>query len=162
MSRFTRRLLTTHAVTGLAEACRIMELYRMRWTIEEYFHTLKTAGFEIEEADISEPPVMTKFVTAAPIAGVTVMQLVKARDGTTGQTLAEASNPTINPFSKPFDAAGGQNCPPEKSPSQRFPRLCSLDHCWPRGMERAIMASPGLTLCDAAWTTFGASSSVPH
>jgi hypothetical protein len=31
------RLLTTHKVTSLAEARRIIDLYRMRWTIEEYF-----------------------------------------------------------------------------------------------------------------------------
>jgi hypothetical protein len=87
------RLLTTHEVTSLGQACRIIELYRLRWTIEEFFHTLKTAGFDIEEADIGNPQVMIKFVTAATVAAVTVMQLVKARDGTTDQTLAEAFDP---------------------------------------------------------------------
>jgi hypothetical protein len=87
------RLLTTHEVTSLGRACRIIELYRLRWTIEEFFHTLKTAGFDIEEADIGNPQVMIKFVTAATVAAVTVMQLVKARDGTTDQTLAEALDP---------------------------------------------------------------------
>ena len=47
------RLLTTHAVTSLGEARRIVDLYRMRWTIEEYFHTLKTAGFDIEAAELA-------------------------------------------------------------------------------------------------------------
>src|SRR4029077_11688028 len=42
------RLLTTHEVTNVGEARRIVDLYRMRWIIEEYFHTLKTAGFDIE------------------------------------------------------------------------------------------------------------------
>ncbi len=87
------RLLTTHPVTDPDEARRIVDLYRMRWTIR----TLKTAGFEIEEADIGEPPIMTKFVAAAAIAGVTVMQLVKARDGTTGQPLADAFEPDDQP-----------------------------------------------------------------
>ena len=88
------RLLTTHEVTSLGRACRIVELYRLRWTIEEFFHTLKTAGFDIEEADIGNPQVMIKFVTAATVAAVTVMQLVKARDGTTDQNLIEAFDPT--------------------------------------------------------------------
>ena len=57
----------------------------MRWTIEEFFRTLKTAAFNIEDADIGDPQVMMKFVAAAIIAAVTVMQLVKARDGTTEQ-----------------------------------------------------------------------------
>jgi DDE family transposase len=92
------RLLTTHAVTNLGEARRIVDLYRMRWIIEEFFHTLKTAGFDIEAADIGDPPVMIKFVAAATVAAVTVMQLVKARDGTTGQSLADAFDPADQPI----------------------------------------------------------------
>jgi Transposase DDE domain len=87
------RLLTTHAVTNLGEARRIVDSYRMRWGIEEFFHTTKTAGFDIEAADIGEPQVMIKFVAAVAVAAVTVMQLVKARDGTTGQNLADAFEP---------------------------------------------------------------------
>jgi len=92
------RLLTTHAVTDLGEARRIVDLYRMRWAIEEFFHTLKTAGFDIEAADIGNPQVMIKFVVAATIAAVTVMQLVKARDGTTGQSFADAFDPADQPI----------------------------------------------------------------
>jgi hypothetical protein len=92
------RLLTTHAVTNPGEARRIVDLYRMRWTIEEFFHTLKTAGFDIEAADIGDPKVMIKFVAAATVAAVTVMQLVKARDGTTGQSIADAFDPADQPI----------------------------------------------------------------
>jgi hypothetical protein len=92
------RLLTTHTVTNPGEARRIIDLYRMRWTIEEFFHTLKTAGFDIEAADIGDPKVMIKFVAAAAVAAVTVMQLVKARDGTTGQSLADAFDPADQPI----------------------------------------------------------------
>jgi hypothetical protein len=92
------RLLTTHTVTQLSDARRIVDLYRMRWAIEEYFHTLKTAGFDIEAADIGDPQVMIKFVAAASVAAVTVMQLVKARDGTTGQNLADAFDPADQPI----------------------------------------------------------------
>lgn len=92
------RLLTTHAVTNLGEARRIVDFYRMRWIIEEYFHTLKTAGFNIEAADISDPKVMIKFVTATAVAAVTVMQLVKARDGMTGQKLSDAFDPADQPI----------------------------------------------------------------
>lgn len=92
------RLLTTHDVTSLGEARRIIDLYRMRWTIEEYFHTLKTAGFDIEAADIGDPQAMIKFVAAATVAAVTVMVLVRARDGTTGQSLAEAFEPADRPI----------------------------------------------------------------
>lgn len=92
------RLLTTHAVTNLGEARRIVDLYRMRWAIEEFFHTLKTAGFDIEAADIGDPQAMIKFVAAAAVAAVTVIQLVKARDGTTDQSLADAFDPADQPI----------------------------------------------------------------
>jgi hypothetical protein len=92
------RLLTTHAVTNVEEARRIVDLYRMRWIIEEFFRTLKTAGFDIEETDISDPRAMINFVAAATTAAVTVMQLVQARDGTTEQTLAQAFEPSDQPL----------------------------------------------------------------
>jgi len=98
------RLLTTHAVTNAGEARRIVDLYRMRWAIEEFFHTLKTAGFNIETADIGKPEVMIKFVAAAAVAAVTVMQLVKARDGTTGQSLADAFEPADQPILEAISA----------------------------------------------------------
>jgi hypothetical protein len=84
------RLLTTRVLATPDQARQIVDLYRKRWTIEEYFRTLKTAGFDIEAADIGEPLVMIKFVAAATVAAVTIMQLVRARDGTTQEELADA------------------------------------------------------------------------
>src|SRR5205807_8346003 len=72
------RLLTTHDVATLPEARRVIDLYRRRWIIEEFFRTLKTAGFDIEAADIGEPSAMINLVAAATIAAVTVKQLVQA------------------------------------------------------------------------------------
>jgi hypothetical protein len=84
------RLLTTYIVTNLDEARGVIDLYRERWRIEEFFSALKTAGFDIEAADISEPQAMINFVAAATIAAVTVKQLVQARDGKTNQPLTDA------------------------------------------------------------------------
>jgi hypothetical protein len=91
------RLLTTRCVKNPKQARRIVDLYRKRWTIEEFFRTLKSAGFDIEEADIGDPQVMIKFVAAAAVATVTIMQLVRARDGTTDEQLAEAFEPDDKP-----------------------------------------------------------------
>jgi hypothetical protein len=91
------RLLTTRVLTTPDQARRIIDLYRTRWTIEEYFRTLKTAGFDIEAADIGDPQVMIKFVAAASVAAVTIMQLVRARDGTTQEELADALDPNDQP-----------------------------------------------------------------
>jgi len=41
---------------------------------------------------------MIKFVAAVTVAAVTVMQLVKARDGLTGQRLADAFDPADQPI----------------------------------------------------------------
>lgn len=84
------RLLTTHAVATLNDAHRVIGFYRTRWTIEEFFRTLKTAGFDIEEADIGDPQAMVNFVAAAAVAAVTIKQLVQARDGNTDQFLSDA------------------------------------------------------------------------
>ncbi|MGH6930910.1 MAG: IS4 family transposase [Dongiaceae bacterium] len=92
------RLLTTHHVVSLAQARRIIDLYRLRWIIEEFFRTLKTAGFDIEAADIGEPRAMINLVAAATIAAVTVKQLVQARDGNTDQRLTDAFDPDDQPI----------------------------------------------------------------
>jgi len=99
------RLLTTHCVTSLGEARRVLDLYRRRWTIEEFFRTLKTAGYNIEDADIRDPRAMINFAAATTVAAVTVMQLVQARDGTTEQQLDDAFDPADRPI---LEAASSQ------------------------------------------------------
>jgi hypothetical protein len=98
------RLLTTHPVTDLAQAQQVVGLYRLRWTIEEFFSTLKKAGFDIEAADIGEPAAMINFVAAATIAAVTIKQLVQARDGTTSQRLSDAFEPDDRPVFEALSA----------------------------------------------------------
>lgn len=110
------RLLTTHAVTNLGEARRIVDFYRMRWGIEEFFHTTKTAGFDIEAADIGDPQVMIKFVAAVTVAAVTIMQLVKARDGTTGQNLADGFEPADQPILEAVSTQLEGNTARQKNP----------------------------------------------
>jgi hypothetical protein len=92
------RLLTTHAVDGLGDAERIIDWYRRRWLIEQVFRTLKTDGFALEDSQIADAVTMTKLATAAVIAAVRVMQLVMARDGSTGQRLADALDPIAEPL----------------------------------------------------------------
>ena len=82
------RLISTRAIEDRAGALEILRLYRMRWSIEEYFHSLKSGGFKIEEARIGEPDPMMVLTAAAAVAAVTVMQLIKARDNPLGQAIA--------------------------------------------------------------------------
>jgi hypothetical protein len=91
-------LLTTHAVTDLSDALRIVGWYRRRWTIEQVFRTLKGQGLAIEESQILDPATLAKLATAALIAAIRVMQLVHARDGSTGQPLADVFAPEDEPL----------------------------------------------------------------
>lgn len=110
------RLLTTHAVTNLAQAQRVVDLYRLRWIIEEFFSTLKKASFDIEAADISEPSAMINFVAAATIAAVTIKQLVQARDGTTAQHLTDAFEPDDRPILEAVSAGLEGNTQRQRNP----------------------------------------------
>jgi hypothetical protein len=92
------RLLTTHAVETLADAEQIISFYRRRWIIEQVFRTLKTQGFDIEESQVLDAETMVKLATATLIAAVRVMQLVMARDGSTGQKLSDALDRADEPL----------------------------------------------------------------
>lgn len=85
-------LLTTHTVQTEADARQIVRWYQMRWIIEQIFRTLKSAGVEVETSQITRPANLLKLVVVALIAAVRVMQLVLARDGSTGQPLSDGAD----------------------------------------------------------------------
>jgi hypothetical protein len=93
-------LVTSHDITDAGRAEEIADLYRGRFLIEQLFRTLKTAGFNIEEAEIGEPHAMIAFTGLATIAAVSVMQLVKARDGGSGQALTDCFEADDKPLLK--------------------------------------------------------------
>jgi hypothetical protein len=84
------RLLTTHAVGSVAEARQIVAWYRLRWTIEQVFRSLKSHALRIEDSQMQDAGGFTKLAVVALIAAVRAMQLVLARDGQTGQRLTDA------------------------------------------------------------------------
>lgn len=83
------RLLTSHKVADAADARRIVMFYRERWIIEQLFRTLKTKGFDVEALRLAEGP-FEKLVAASLVAAVTVLQLVRERDGTAKRPLEDA------------------------------------------------------------------------
>jgi hypothetical protein len=113
------RLLTTHAVASMAQARRVIDLYRLRWITEEYYRTLKTAGFDIEAADIGEPQAMINLVAAAAIAAVTIKQLVQARDGNTDQLLTDAFDPDDQPILEAVSAKLAGKTQRQRNPHPR-------------------------------------------
>jgi hypothetical protein len=79
------RLLTTHAVTTAAEAWRIVEWYKQRWLIEQFFRVLKTQGFRLEDSQVATADRLLKLVAIAAKAAVITIQLLQARNGRSHQ-----------------------------------------------------------------------------
>jgi hypothetical protein len=78
----------------VAQARQIVIWYRMRWTIEQVLRSLKSHGLRIEDSQMEEAGCFTKL---ALIAAVRSMQLVLARDGSTGQPVTDAADPADMP-----------------------------------------------------------------
>jgi hypothetical protein len=79
------RLLTTHPVTHAEQAWRIVEWYKRRWLIEQFFRVLKTQGFKLEDSQIATADRLLKLVAIAAKAAVITIQLLQARDGRSHQ-----------------------------------------------------------------------------
>jgi hypothetical protein len=75
------RLLTTHPVASAEQAWRIVEWYKRRWLIEQFFRVLKTQGFKLEDSQIATAERLLKLVAIAAKAAVITIQLLQARDG---------------------------------------------------------------------------------
>jgi len=86
-------LLTSHEVKDFQRAGEMIDIYKTRWWIEQLFRTLKSAGFRIEDSELGDPQAFVNFAGIATIAAVTVMQLVKARDGGSGQRIEDCFEP---------------------------------------------------------------------
>jgi hypothetical protein len=96
-------LLTTHQVNDIADARRIIGFYRLRWTIEQLFRTMKTKGFDVEALRQEQDGPLEKLVTAILIAAVTIMQLVDEREG-------KAKRPLVDVFDADDQPALEQVC----------------------------------------------------
>jgi len=90
-------LLTTHQVNDIADARRIIGFYRLRWTIEQLFRTMKTKGFDVEALRQGPDGPLEKLVTAILIAAVKVMQLVAEREGQAKRPLTDIFDPDDQP-----------------------------------------------------------------
>src|SRR6266704_399586 len=75
------RLLTTHPVANAEQAWRIVEWYKRRWLIEQFFRVLKTQGFRLEDSQVGTAERLLKLVAIAAKAAVIPIQLLQARDG---------------------------------------------------------------------------------
>jgi hypothetical protein len=87
------RLLTTHAVEDAVMAWRVVDWYRQRWIIEQFFRTLKQQGLKLEDSQLESADRLLKLTAIAARAACMIMQLVQARNGTSGQDAQIAFTP---------------------------------------------------------------------
>ena len=113
------RLLTTHNVADAADARRIVGFYRERWTIEQLFRTLKTHGFDVEALRLAPGGPFEKLVAASLIAAVTVLQLVREREGAARRPLADAFDPEDQPVLERVSASLEGKTARQKNPHLR-------------------------------------------
>ncbi len=75
------RLLTSHRPNTVASAWQIVDWYRSRWIIEQFFRILKKQGLQLEDSQIETAERLIKLVAIAAQAAILTLQLVQARDG---------------------------------------------------------------------------------
>ena len=87
------RLLTTHPIADAAMVWQVVAWYRLRWTIEQFFRTLKQQGLQLEDSQLDTAERLIKLTAIAARAACSIMQLVQARDGKSAQDAAIAFTP---------------------------------------------------------------------
>jgi hypothetical protein len=75
------RLLTTLPVQTAAQASEVVDLYRLRWRIEQTFRMLKTDGLRLNDCQTRDPWRLFNLAALAVDAAARIIQLVDARDG---------------------------------------------------------------------------------
>jgi hypothetical protein len=75
------RLLTTHAVSTAAQAEEVVQLYRLRWRIEQVFRALKSDGLALGDSQIIDAERMFNLAAIGLAGAIRTIQLVDARDG---------------------------------------------------------------------------------
>src|SRR5262249_1538468 len=75
------RLLTSHEATTAIQAASIVQLYRLRWRIEELFRALKSDGLALKDSKTPPQERLFNLSTIAVGAAIRTIQLVDARDG---------------------------------------------------------------------------------
>jgi len=81
-------LLTSHPVGTVEEAWQIVEFYKQRWNIEQIFRLLKSRCLRFESSQLSAYEKMQKLMVVALMGAVKVLQLVRAREAHTDQSLS--------------------------------------------------------------------------
>lgn len=87
------RIYTTHSAKSFIEAKQIILWYRCRWNVEQVFRVMKKQGLNIESSQVESATGLMKLAIIALSASIKIMQLVRARDGSTEQKTSEIFEP---------------------------------------------------------------------
>ena len=94
------------------QAWCIVEWYKRRWLIEQFFRVLKTQGFKLEDSQIATADRLLKLVAIAAKAAVITIQLLQARDGRGQQSVGLVFNldevATLKALNKTLEARSKQ------------------------------------------------------
>jgi len=75
------RLLTTHALTTLAQARQCIDGHGQLWHIEQMFRTWKRQGLDVESSLLETGERLEKMVILASSAALRTLQLTLPREG---------------------------------------------------------------------------------
>lgn len=100
------RLLTTHPVSTAAQADEVVQLYRLRWRIEQTFRSLKSDGLALDDSQVIDAERMFNLTAIGLAAAIRTIQLVDARDGSprpAADVIDEAFAPALERLSKKLE-----------------------------------------------------------
>jgi hypothetical protein len=75
------RLLTTHTVEDAEQADEVVQLYRLRWRIEQTFRALKSDGLALEDSQVIDAERLFNLAAIGLAGAIRTSQLVDARNG---------------------------------------------------------------------------------
>lgn len=79
------RLITNRKVDDLSTAKQMINAYKMRWQIEEWFGITKQKGFNFEKSQLSKPNGLLKLLVIILWVSMRHLQLIKQRENQTEQ-----------------------------------------------------------------------------
>lgn len=100
------RLLTTYEVVDSAQANEVVQLYRLRWRIEQTFRALKSDGLALEDSQVSDVERMFHLAAIGLAAAIRTIQLVDARNGSPrppADVIDDAFAPALERLSKKLE-----------------------------------------------------------
>jgi Transposase DDE domain len=89
-------LLTTHAAADATAAVAIIDLYRLRWRIEQVFRALKSDGMQLDDTQLANAERLFILAAMGLAAAVRTIQLVDARDGSS-RPASDVVDPALMP-----------------------------------------------------------------